>query len=114
MARSRILWSALAVGASILFTTHYLNTRGDRAGIPSMGSFLQDVRYGLRNLARNPGFALVAMLTLALGIGANTTIFSVINDTILKPIPFPEPDRMVLVLETFGGKGDNNWNIVSA
>jgi len=78
-----------------------------------MGSLLQDVRYGLRNLARNPGFALVAMLTLALGIGANTTIFSVINNTLLKPLPFPGADRIVLVWEAFG-KGPDNWNIVSA
>src|SRR5580658_2861678 len=78
-----------------------------------MGTLLQDVRYGLRNMARNPGFALVAMLTLALGIGANTTIFSVMNNTLLKPLPFPGADRLVLVWETFG-KGSDNWNIVSA
>src|SRR5580658_7545140 len=78
-----------------------------------MGTLLQDVRYGLRNMARNPGFALVAMLTLALGIGANTTIFSVMNNTLLKPLPFPGADRLVLVWETFG-KGPDNWNIVSA
>ena len=78
-----------------------------------MGTLFQDARYGVRNLARNPGFAIVAMLTLALGIGANTTIFSVINGTLLKPLPFPDPDRMVLVRETFG-KGPENWNIVSA
>ena len=78
-----------------------------------METLLQDARYGLRNLARNPGFALVAMLTLALGIGANTTIFSVIDNTLLKPLPFPDADRLVLVWETFG-KGPDNWNIVSA
>jgi putative ABC transport system permease protein len=78
-----------------------------------MGPLLQDVRYSVRNLRRNPGFALVAMLTLALGIGANTTIFSVINNTVLKSLPFPEPDRLMLILETFG-KGPRNWNIVSA
>ncbi len=77
------------------------------------GTFLQDVRYGVRNLARNPGFTVVAMLTLALGIGANTTIFSVIDNTLLKPLPFPGADRLVLVWETFG-KGPDNWNIVSA
>src|SRR5450755_1461658 len=78
-----------------------------------MRTLLQDARYGLRNLARNPAFTLVAILTLALGIGANTTIFSVINNTLLKPLPFPGADRLVLVWETFG-KGPDNLNIVSA
>ncbi len=78
-----------------------------------MAALLQDTRYGLRNLARNPGFALVAILTLALGIGANTTIFSVMNNTVLKGLPFPNSERLMLVFETFG-KGPDNWNIVSA
>jgi len=78
-----------------------------------MGTLFQDFRYGIRNLARNRSFVIVAMLTLALGIGANTTIFSVMNNTLLKPLPFPGADRLVLVWETFG-KGPDNWNIVSA
>jgi putative ABC transport system permease protein len=78
-----------------------------------LGTFVQDARYGLRNLARNPGFTIVAMLTLALGIGANTAIFSVIHNTILRPLPFPDADRLVPVWETFS-KGPGNWNIVSA
>lgn len=78
-----------------------------------METLFQDLKYGLRTLARNPGFTLVAMLTLALGIGANTTIFSVINATLLKPLGFPDADRLVLVWETFG-KGQDNYNIVSA
>ncbi len=78
-----------------------------------MGTLLQDLRYGSRTLAKNPAFTAVAVVTLALGIGANTTIFSVINATLLKPLPFPNRDRLVLVWETFG-KGADNWNIVSA
>jgi len=76
-------------------------------------NLIQDIGYGLRTLRKNPGFAAVAILTLALGIGANTTIFSLMNATLLRPLAFPNPDRLVLVWETFGKRPDN-WNIVSA
>ena len=62
-------------------------------------TFLQDIRYGARVLAKNSGFTAVAVLTLALGIGANTAIFSVINELLLRPLPFPDAERIVMVWE---------------
>jgi putative ABC transport system permease protein len=74
-------------------------------------SLWHDVRCGLRMLRKNTGFALVAVLTLALGIGANTAIFSVIHAVLLRPLPFDQPDRIVVVLESNPSKGFPQFSV---
>jgi putative ABC transport system permease protein len=75
-----------------------------------MKGWLKDVRYGLRVFANNPGFALVILSTLALGIGANTAIFSVVNAVLLRPLPYPAAERLVMVWEK---KDADLHNVVS-
>jgi hypothetical protein len=99
---SGVIWDAL-VGASREWGVHLLGggparraaQRKDGEGM--IGSLLQDVRYGVRGLRGAPGASLIAVLTLALGIGANTATFTVIDGILLEPLPYEQPDRIVSV-----------------
>src|SRR3954451_19718246 len=75
-----------------------------------MNSLWRDVRYGTRLLARNPGFTAAAVMALSLGIAANTAIFSVVYATLLAPLPYPEPDQLVMVWSRI----QDNRNVTAA
>src|SRR4029453_3163044 len=81
-----------------------------RVVLSTMTNFLRDVRFGVRLLGRNPGFAAVAILALALGIGATAAIFSVVYATLLAPLPYPQPDQLVMVWSRVQG----NRNVSAA
>src|SRR5262249_38318130 len=76
-----------------------------------MQTFWKDLRYGTRLLLKQPGFTLIAVITLALGIGANTTIFSFVNGILLRPLPYPEQERLALIRENAPKRGVDSMGV---
>lgn len=82
----------------------------DQRGMPFLDTTIQDLRYAFRGIRKTPGFAIVAILSLAIGIGANTTLFSIVNAVLLQPLPYPDSDRLVWVGETRADRSFSSSN----
>ena len=83
----------------------------DERGLPWLESLFTDVRYAVRGLRKSAGFTLTAVAALAVGIGSTTAIFSIVNALLLKPLPFPDPDRLVMLTVTDGTAAGTRWHL---
>ena len=84
-------------------TAQTMDALRDQRGLPWLDDLTRDLRHGVRTLGRTPTFTAVVLLTLAIGIGANTAVFSVVNSVLLRPLPYPQPERLVAVWQTAPG-----------
>ena len=76
-----------------------------------MQTILHELRYALKQLCKNPGFSVVVILTLALSIGANTAIFSVVDAILLRPLPYPEPQRLGSLMQRISGPSNASYPV---
>src|SRR5215204_7233913 len=82
-------------------TSQAMDALHDQRGVPWLDDLTRDAQHGIRMLRRSPVFTVVALLTLALGIGANTAIFSIVNGVILRPLDYPQPERLMSLTTEF-------------